>query len=108
VKTHDFIKARRHIDRRHKDRPGRAAKAFSHLVLKSGATTIIKDRRIIGWRMKDGHVVCVKSRYPNEERARLAIENIQEATQGLRVPTRAYFCVHCYGWHLTSQEFKRG
>jgi hypothetical protein len=102
-----FQDMRRGINREFRDNPGKAAKAFAHLVRRSGATTIIINHRIIGWRMKTGEIVCAKKRFANEEQAVGKIEIIADNDPAGHVPIRAYACAECRGWHLTSQMHLR-
>jgi hypothetical protein len=49
--------------------------------------------------------ICIrKRRYETEERALEALANIAELPRTDRIPTRAYACPVCSGWHVTSQS----
>lgn len=47
-----------------------------------------------------------KTRYWDEVAAKLDLSRIQNNGGGNLLPTRAYRCPMCKGWHLTSQEKK--
>ena len=48
---------------------------------------------------------CIgKQRYETEGRALDALANIAVLPRTDRIPTRAYACPVCLGWHLTSQS----
>jgi hypothetical protein len=106
VNASRFIKQRRDIERRFRDTPGRITKAISKLVNEAGATVIVIEKRVIGWRLKTGEIICVKSRYATEATAGLQLKFLAETNVGTRVPIRVYRCEHCHGWHVTSQQAK--
>lgn len=49
---------------------------------------------------------CGKTRFRDEIAAKIAMSKIQVKSTEIKVPTRAYRCHLCSGWHLTSQELK--
>lgn len=98
-----FARARERIAREGKSRKGYEAKAMRKLIREARAVTMIWGRRIVGWRMPDGALVCRKRRYGNQGAATMDMLGIQ-AEHGKRgLPRRAYQCEFCGGWHLTSQ-----
>lgn len=84
---------------------GRAyRKRFAHLVRDARAALVVVDRKVVGYRLPNGQMVCVKERHPTETVALLVMERIHTANWNHhRVPVRAYPCPYCLGWHLTSQ-----
>lgn len=100
-----FTKQRRDIEHRFREKPGRINKAMSSLISDAGATCIVIEKRVIGWRMKTGEIVCVKSRFSSQALAARCVVNIAETSTG-HIPTRVYQCDHCQGWHVTSQQFR--
>lgn len=103
MNTRDFIRQRALIERKHQKGSKRAA-AMRRLVSEAGATVVIIAGRVAGWRMKDGAMVCVKFRHKDQASAELMLARAKASNwNGHRIPTRAYACRHCQGWHLTSQ-----
>lgn len=98
-----FSRARQRIEREAKERKGYGPKALRKLVRESRAVTVIWGRRIIGWRMKDGAMVCKKDRYATREQATGMMLAIQAEHGKHGKPRRAYQCEFCNGWHLTSR-----
>jgi hypothetical protein len=47
-----------------------------------------------------------KFRYRDEPQARADLARIRAASTRTKVPVRAYFCLACNGWHLTSEEYR--
>jgi hypothetical protein len=98
-----FSRARQRIEREAKSRKGYGPKALRHLVHEARAVKVIWGPRIIGWRMRDGTMVCRKDRYATQDQATNVMLGIQ-AEHGKRgKPRRAYQCNFCGGWHLTSR-----
>ena len=68
------------------------------------AALVIVARKVVGYRLPNGEMVCVKERHRDEAAALAALARIQASNwNNHRVPQRAYQCDHCHGWHLTSQ-----
>lgn len=78
--------------------------ALKSLMREAGAVLMIFGGRITGWRLPNGQVVCRKRRYRTEEDARLWLVEITRNPMTKKIPTRAYLCSFCNGWHLTSQD----
>lgn len=98
-----FARARERIAREGRGRRGYESKATRKLVREARARTLVWGKRIIGWRMPDGTLVCRKRRYGSQEAAALDMLALQ-AEHGKRgLPRRAYQCEFCGGWHLTSK-----
>lgn len=99
----EFARQRQAIDQRchgHKQR----TRAMAHLIRSARAVLVVRQHRVVGYRMTTGEIVCVKARYRDEAKAMAAMERIQANNWAeQRVPVRAYACQHCGGWHLTSQ-----
>lgn len=98
-----FARARQRIEREAKDRKGYLRKALRHLVRESRAITVINGPRIVGWRMRDGTMVCRKDRYATREQAVNHMLTIQAEFGKKGKPRRAYECPYCGGVHLTSR-----
>lgn len=100
----EFSKRRARIEREAGRRSHQfAGKAMAHLVREAGAVVIVVRGQVVGWRMMDGGVVCVKRRFKDEVDAGLVLVAIQREDLRRRTPVRMYRCQHCGGWHLTSQ-----
>ena len=98
-----FARMRAQIQRRshgHRQR----TRALAHLVRDARAALVVIDRKVVGYRLPNGEMVCIKHRYRTEQQAIADMYRIQAGNiNGGRVPQRAYYCVHCSGFHLTSQ-----
>jgi hypothetical protein len=68
-----------------------------------GAAAIIEGNRVVGYRMRDGSVACVKVRYRDEVEAKLDLLRIAAAPNHGHKPIRVYRCPWCAGWHSTSR-----
>lgn len=99
----EFARKRGKIERRAGGRAAFFRKAMLHLIHEASAVTIIIRGQLVGWRMTDGSVVCVKQRYREALDAQLELVRIMRYSRSAKVPVRAYPCQHCGGWHLTSQ-----
>ncbi|SAL03229.1 hypothetical protein AWB77_06744 [Caballeronia fortuita] len=98
-----FSRARQRIEREAKDRKGFGPKAMRKLIRESRAVTVIWGQRIVGWRMRDGSMVCKKDRYATREQAVAVMLGIQAEYGKQGKPRRAYQCEFCGGHHLTSK-----
>lgn len=99
-------RARIQCDRGDKLRPhgaGYQRKALRALVKRSGAALIVPNGRVVGYRMRDGSVACMKQRYRSETAAHAELSRIASHASHSYVPVRAYRCEWCDGWHLTSR-----
>lgn len=99
----EFARKRARIERRAGARKGFASKALAHLVREAGAQPIHARGQLVGWRMPDGGVVCIKLRFRDLVAAQLELARIERHAKNRNVPVRAYACQHCGGFHLTSQ-----
>lgn len=99
----EFARKRARIERRAGARKGFASKALAHLVREAGAQPIHARGQLVGWRMPDGGVVCIKLRFRDLVAAQLELARIARHAKNKNVPVRAYACQHCGGFHLTSQ-----
>ena len=100
----DFIRRRDRIVAALGGKGGKVSRALQTLVRRAGAVVIVTQRRIIGYRMRDGSVACSKRRYRSEVDARLDMVMIQARAKHSHVPIRVYRCEWCSGWHLTSKR----
>lgn len=101
----EFARKRAKIERRAGNRAAFLRKAMAHLVHESRATVVTVRGQVVAWRMVDGGVVCVKRRYRNELAAADDLNSIRlAASERAHVPVRSYWCAHCGGFHLTSQQ----
>ena len=56
-------------------------------------------------KMKIGTMRCRnKRRFRDKEQANWAIKMLQRDSSRDRVPCRAYQCIFCQGWHLSSNQ----
>lgn len=78
-------------------------KAREALVRRARAAHIIVGGKVIGWRLPDGSVVCVKRRYSTREAAAVDLARITRVATHAHIPVRAYACPYCRGFHLTSK-----
>jgi hypothetical protein len=104
VNADQFARRRGRIEHQ-ADRSSRwRTKAMRQLVNEAGAVLMVAGHRVVGWRLPNGQVVCVKTRLTTEEAADDLLQQIAR-TDGTRPkrPVRSYPCQHCGGWHLTSQ-----
>lgn len=83
-------------------------KALRQLVNEAHAVVVIAGRRVIGWKLPSGDIVCIKARFTSEDAADDQLQQIAR-TDGTRPkrPVRSYACPLCGGWHLTSQMTAR-
>lgn len=103
MNVREFMKHRGRIERKYQNESQRRT-AIRHLVREAGAAVVIMGGKMTGWRLKDGTIVCVKRRHKDEAGAQEEMARAHSSNwNGHRVPTRAYKCPHCHGWHLTSQ-----
>jgi hypothetical protein len=100
----NFIRHRSRIEHEYHGRGKQYKRALSHLVRDAKAALVVVRRKIVGYRLPTGEMVCVKTRYPDEAHAIADVLRIQAHGDGHRVPIRAYPCPHCRGWHTTSQQ----
>lgn len=100
----EFARKRARLERRAKGREAWLRKATAHLVAEAGAVEIRIGGGLVGWRMTDGGVVCVKRRYPDRDKAQEELAHITRRAHDRYTPVRVYRCHHCAGWHMTSQE----
>jgi len=99
-----FAAKRARIEFEHHGRGRRYQRELAHLVREARAALVILDRKVVGYRLPNGEMVCVKERHRSEADATADMLRIQAANwNGHRVPVRAYPCPYCHGWHLTSQ-----
>jgi hypothetical protein len=82
----------------------RQRKAREALVHRSGAASIVSRNKVVGWRMRDGSVVCAKHRYATCESADHDLERIARVATHKHIPVRVYLCPECHGFHLTSRQ----
>lgn len=64
---------------------------------------VIVYGKLKGVKIRRGGFLCAKARYPNEASAMEALRDCQRTPQDERKEIRVYQCLHCNGWHLTSQ-----
>ncbi|WP_441227987.1 hypothetical protein AB7813_08250 [Tardiphaga sp. 20_F10_N6_6] len=103
MNVRDFIREREKIARRFPDQSKRNA-AMRRLVREAGATVIIMENKVTGWRLADGKIVCVKYRHKDQAGADAEVVRAADSNwNNHRVPVRSYQCPYCFGWHLTSQ-----
>lgn len=99
----EFARKRAKIERRAASRPAFLRKAMAHLVHEAGAFVVVVRGQLVGWRMRDGGMVCIKRRFRDDDAAHAELDRIARDANHRHIPVRAYECPHCRGWHLTSQ-----
>lgn len=100
----EFSRRRARIESNHNGRTKRYKRELAHLVRDARAALVVMHHKVVGWRLPNGEMVCIKDRYRDEASALHDMERIQAANWSRsRVPVRAHHCAHCHGWHLTSQ-----
>lgn len=100
----EFARRRARIEGEHGRRRGYASRALKALIREAGAAIIIRNGKVVGWRMPNGQEVCKKRRYRTEPEAMLELANVRRDPKTPHIPCRVYLCPHCSGWHLTSQR----
>jgi hypothetical protein len=100
MKCHTFARQLALIERRQ----NRKNKARQALIRRAGAAYIILHGKVVGWRMRDGSVVCAKRRYATHEAAAYDLARITRDATNAHTPVRAYQCPACLGHHLTSKH----
>jgi hypothetical protein len=104
MNARDFARHRARITRENHGRGRKYTRALAHLISDARAALVVMDRKVVGYRLPTGEMVCVKERYTSEPQALKAMERIQANIEaGRRAPVRVYPCPHCRGFHLTSQ-----
>lgn len=99
----EFARRRGRIEREYRGK--RYKREIAHLIHDADAALVVMNRKIVGYRLPNGEMVCVKQRYPSLAAAVEDIERINAANvSGSRVPIRAYPCPNCHGFHSTSQH----
>lgn len=99
-----FARHRARIAHQHHGRGRKYSRALAHLVRDAGAALVVMNRKVVGYRLPNGEMVCVKERYRDQAEAAAAMARIQaDIEAGKRAPVRVYPCQHCHGWHTTSQ-----
>lgn len=102
-----FAAMARKIERRLADEPRRQREAIKRMARQAGAVQVIASGKVVGFRLRDGSMVCRKRRYRDEVAARIDMARIAATSGAKRVPVRAYHCPHCAGWHTTSQRERK-
>jgi hypothetical protein len=101
----EFARRRARIERECHGRGKKYQRRIAHLVNDARAALVVMAHKIVGYRLPNGEMVCIKTRYRNWDEATEDVMRIQAANDpGARVPIRAYACVHCHGFHTTSQR----
>ena len=98
-----FARRLAYIEHQHKRSRDYKRKAVRSLVREAGAIPMARSGKLTGWRLPNGQIVCKKRRYKSHDEAALELLIIQARPWTKKVPTRAYHCNLCHGWHLTSQ-----
>lgn len=98
-----FTRERHRIERQAGGKQRHADAALRHLVRRTGAIAVIANHRIVGYRMRDGSVACMKQRYRTFIDAQQDLTRIQRIARHTHVPVHVYRCQWCAGFHLTSR-----
>jgi hypothetical protein len=100
-----FAARRARLAREHHGHGRKYKRALAHLLRDARAVLLVLNRKVVGYRLLTGEIVCVKERYRSADDATVAMTRIQDAIEaGKRAPVRVYACQHCHGFHLTSQK----
>lgn len=100
----EFSRRRARIVFEFHGRGKRYNRQLAHLIQDAHAVLVVMERKVVGYRLPNGEMVCIKMRYRTATEATEDIERIQASNvNGGRVPIRAYACQHCQGFHTTSQ-----
>ena len=91
------------IERRLAHSPSRTRNAIRRMARHEGAALVIAGGKVVGYRLKNGSVVCRKFRYRDQSHALADLTRIANEATNKHIPVRAYPCPHCRGWHLTSR-----
>lgn len=105
MRAADFARRRARIEHGSTGRRYRAE--LRALMKRSRAIPIIAYGRIVGYRLADGRVACVKQRFRCEASALDELAGIRRTANHFYIPVRAYRCEWCDGWHLTSKANER-
>lgn len=102
MRAADFARRRARIEQGALN--GRRYRAEMRALMKrSRAIPIIAYGRVVGYRLADGRVACVKQRFICEASAVAELASIERTATHNYIPVRAYPCEWCGGWHLTSK-----
>jgi hypothetical protein len=105
VNAAQFATRRARLVREHHGHGRKYQRALAHLIRDARAILVVMNRKVIGYRLLTGEIVCIKERYRSEDAANDAMVRIQANIEaGRRAPVRVYACPHCHGFHLTSQK----
>lgn len=99
-----FARFMEKIERRMHGKPGRQLKAIRSMARRERAALVFTNGKLIGFRLRDGSMVCRKRRYRDEAAALVDLARIIYTSTSSKVPVRAYRCENCAGWHLTSKQ----
>lgn len=100
-----FARHRARLEREHHGRGKKFRKGLAHLIRDARAALVVMERKVVGYRLPNGEMVCIKHRYRDEAEAAADVARIQAANvMGERAPQRVYWCMHCRGFHTTSQS----
>lgn len=104
MQADDFVRRKSRIEFKNFDKAKRRKRAMKSLIKRSRAILVIRNNKVIGYRMKDGKVACVKHRYRTQEFADYELSQIARTAQHGHLPVRVYKCDFCFGFHLTSRK----
>lgn len=101
MKAADFLRQRGRIDYHQERRsPAWHRRALASLVREAEGVPVVECRRVIGWRMTDGSIACIKRRFQTVETAQDAVDAIALMEGTHPKPARPYRCPYCKGWHV--------
>lgn len=100
----EFSRRRARIELDCHGRGKRYNRQLAHLITDARAVLVVMERKVVGYRLPNDEMVCIKTRYRTMDAANADILRINTTNiSGSRVPVRAYYCAHCRGFHATSQ-----
>lgn len=104
MKLREFTRRRALIANRTNHQGRRFRKEMAHLMREARAVPVMASGKVVGFRLPDGTIVCMKERFRDEASALQAMRYMHETNyNNHRVPVRVYACGFCRGYHLTSQ-----
>ncbi|QJB21786.1 hypothetical protein XccvBFoX1_gp47 [Xanthomonas phage FoX1] len=103
MKASVFSRELRKIEIQSRGKAAAVRSATRQLVSRNGAAAIIEGHKVIGYRMRDGSVACLKLRYYTAQDGHTEMARIREGANHKYLPVRVYHCPWCDGYHLTSR-----
>ena len=103
MKAAEFTRRRVRAENEYRGKSRHYKSALRHLIQRAGAIIVVANNKVIGYRLPDGSVSCLKRRYLTIVDAELDLVRIKQKANHGHIPVRAYVCQWCHGIHLTSR-----